>query len=65
VLGPHRGHRLGLLLKVANLLRLHEREPRIDRIITWNATSNSHMLDINRAMGFELLDEWNTWQFPL
>lgn len=65
VLGPHRGHRLGLLLKVANLLELHEREPGIDRIITWNATSNSYMLDINRAMGFELLDEWNTWQFQL
>lgn len=65
VLGPHRGHRLGLLLKLANLLRLREREPRVQRVITWNATSNAHMLAINEAMGFTLLDEWNTWRLVL
>jgi GNAT superfamily N-acetyltransferase len=65
VLRPHRGHRLGLLLKVANLLRLREREPHVERIITWNATSNAHMLAINEAMGFTLLDEWNTWRLAL
>ncbi|GAA2290056.1 hypothetical protein GCM10010149_41200 [Nonomuraea roseoviolacea subsp. roseoviolacea] len=65
VLGPHRGHRLGLLLKLANLLRMREREPQLERVITWNARSNAHMLAINEAMGFELLDEWNTWRLPL
>ncbi|MFB4277809.1 GNAT family N-acetyltransferase [Nonomuraea sp. MTCD27] len=59
VLREHRGHRLGLLLKVDNLLWLREREPHLDRIITWNATSNAHMLAINEAMGFELFDEWS------
>ncbi|MFC4005716.1 GNAT family N-acetyltransferase [Nonomuraea purpurea] len=58
VLKEHRGHRLGLLLKLANLFWLREREPLVERIITWNAISNSHMLAINEAMGFELFDEW-------
>ncbi|MGW5682538.1 GNAT family N-acetyltransferase [Nonomuraea sp. NPDC003754] len=62
VLGEHRGHRLGLVLKLANLLWFREMEPDVDRIITWNATSNAHMLAINEAMGFELVDEWTEWQ---
>ncbi|MET7329995.1 GNAT family N-acetyltransferase [Nonomuraea sp. NPDC005650] len=65
VLTEHRGHRLGLLLKLANLLWLREREPHLERIITWNAMSNAHMLAINEAMGFELLDEWNEWRLEL
>ncbi|RVX38222.1 acetyltransferase (GNAT) family protein [Nonomuraea polychroma] len=65
VLREHRGHRLGLLLKLSNLLWLREREPHLERIITWNATSNTHMLAINEAMGFELLDEWNEWRLAL
>ncbi|GAA3214303.1 GNAT family N-acetyltransferase [Nonomuraea helvata] len=65
VLAEHRGHRLGLLLKLANALRLREHEPHLERIITWNATSNAHMLAINEAMGFELFDEWNEWRLAL
>lgn len=62
VLREHRGHRLGLVLKLGNLLWLRERDPGAERIITWNATSNSHMLAINEAMGFKLLDEWTVWR---
>ncbi|WP_327086396.1 GNAT family N-acetyltransferase [Nonomuraea sp. NBC_01738] len=65
VLAAHRGHKLGLAMKLAITLWLHEEEPQITRIITWNATSNAHMLAINEAMGFELLDEWNTWQLTV
>ena len=65
VLGEHRGHRLGLLLKLTNLLWVREREPHLDRVVTWNATSNTHMLAINEALGFELLDEWHEWRLPL
>ncbi|TMR99049.1 GNAT family N-acetyltransferase [Nonomuraea basaltis] len=65
VLREHRGHRLGLLLKLSNLLWLREREPHLERILTWNATSNAHMLAINESMGFELLDEWNEWRLAL
>ncbi|MGN9837955.1 GNAT family N-acetyltransferase [Nonomuraea sp. H19] len=65
VLREHRGHRLGLLLKLSNLLWLREREPHLEQIITWNATSNAHMLAINEAMGFEFLDEWNECRLSL
>ncbi|WP_345558806.1 GNAT family N-acetyltransferase [Nonomuraea rosea] len=65
VLGEHRGHRLGLLLKLRNLLWMREREPHLERVITWNATSNTHMLAINEAMGFELFDEWNQWRLDV
>ncbi|MEV0628421.1 GNAT family N-acetyltransferase [Nonomuraea wenchangensis] len=65
VLRPHRGRRLGLLVKLANLLWLRESEPHLDRVITWNATTNVHMLAINEAMGFRLLDEWHIWRLEL
>ncbi|GGP18598.1 GNAT family N-acetyltransferase [Nonomuraea glycinis] len=65
VLRQHRGHHLGLLLKLTNLFWLREREPHLDHVITWNATSNAHMLAINEAIGFELLDEWNEWRLPI
>ncbi|NRQ35625.1 GNAT family N-acetyltransferase [Nonomuraea sp. NN258] len=65
VLREHRGRRLGLLLKLANAIRLHEHEPHLERVITWNATVNAHMLAVNEAMGFELLDEWNEWRLEV
>ncbi|MEV5497036.1 GNAT family N-acetyltransferase [Nonomuraea fuscirosea] len=61
----HRGHRLGLALKLANLFLMREHEPAIERVITWNATSNAHMLAINEAMGFVLFDEWNDLRLSL
>ena len=48
----HRGHRLGMLIKAANLLQLLESNPATARIHTWNAGENTHMLAINTAMGF-------------
>jgi GNAT superfamily N-acetyltransferase len=50
----HRGHRLGLLLKVQMLELLAEREPGLERIATWNAGANSHMIAINERLGFEV-----------
>lgn len=52
VLKAHRGHRLGVLLKVANLRFLEERKPGHPSIVTFNAEENRHMLDVNEAMGF-------------
>ena len=52
VLPEHRGHRLGMLLKIANLRRLAADYPHIERIYTWNATENGPMLAINVALGF-------------
>jgi GNAT superfamily N-acetyltransferase len=47
----HRGHRLGLRLKIEMLRRLAQLEPQIERIDTWNAESNTHMLAVNDALG--------------
>ncbi|HWG02900.1 MAG TPA: GNAT family N-acetyltransferase [Trebonia sp.] len=51
---PHRGHRLGLLLKAAMLDWLATAEPRVERIDTWNAAANQHMIAINEALGYEV-----------
>jgi GNAT superfamily N-acetyltransferase len=49
---PHRGHRLGLLVKTAMLEWLFETEPRLKHIETWNAGSNQHMIAINEQLGY-------------
>jgi len=54
VAAPHRGHRLGTLVKVVNLRALAEGSPTTDRIHTWNADSNDPMLRVNETMGFEV-----------
>jgi RimJ/RimL family protein N-acetyltransferase len=59
---PHRGHRLGLLVKVAMLEWLAEREPQLTRILTGNADGNEHMIAINTEIGFTILDRWLTWE---
>lgn len=64
-LREHRGHRLGLLVKLDNALQLREREPDITRVITWNAESNAHMLVVNELMGFRILDRWQIRQSHL
>jgi len=49
---PHRGHRLGLLVKTAMLQWLATAEPQVERIETGNASANRHMIAINEALGF-------------
>lgn len=60
--GDHRGHRLGMLIKAANLASLLEVNPDADRVHTWNATENSFMLAINEALGFEMNGVEGAWQ---
>lgn len=61
----HRGHRLGLLLKVAMLEWLAREEPRLRTIITGNADANQHMIAINEALGYQVLDRWRSWQLDV
>ncbi|MBM0125016.1 GNAT family N-acetyltransferase [Pimelobacter simplex] len=50
----HRGHRLGLALKVANLRALQrDLDTTGRRVVTWNAEVNGPMIAVNEAMGFE------------
>jgi RimJ/RimL family protein N-acetyltransferase len=51
---PHRGHRLGLLVKAETMRWLAETEPKLERIETGNADSNRHMIAINEALGYQL-----------
>lgn len=48
----HRGHALGLLLKIANIRAGQEAQPLARRMHTWNAQENTHMLAINRLLGY-------------
>ena len=59
---PHRGHRLGLLVKVAMLELLAEREPQLARILTGNTDTNVHMIAINDDLGFRVLSEWSEFE---
>jgi GNAT superfamily N-acetyltransferase len=62
---PHRGHRLGLLVKVAMLEWLATAEPQLTRVLTGNADGNDHMIAINIELGYQVLDRWLGWELPL
>ncbi len=62
VLHPHRGHRLGLRMKVANVRRLQEQSPMTRRVVTSNATSNGPMVRVNERLGFHLVGTGTVWQ---
>lgn len=52
----HRGHRLGMAVKVANLEQLATSDPARVRVLTSNAETNRHMVDINERLGFEAVE---------
>ncbi|WP_424467108.1 GNAT family N-acetyltransferase [Pseudoclavibacter helvolus] len=62
VTGMHRGRRLGMLVKAANLIQLAERYPECTGVFTWNAEENTHMLRVNEALGFVPLAPEGGWQ---
>lgn len=61
----HRGLKLGLLLKACNHRHLVEQVPGVRWVNTWNATSNTFMIDVNVALGFEIAEKWCEWQLDL
>jgi GNAT superfamily N-acetyltransferase len=65
VVPAHRGHRLGLLVKA----RMHEllagREPQLARITTGNAGANKYMIAINETMGYQVVDDWPSFEMDV
>jgi GNAT superfamily N-acetyltransferase len=53
VRSDHRGHRLGLAVKVANLRLLQQAHPQITTVVTYNADVNAPMIAVNEQLGFE------------
>ena len=62
VLKDHRGHRLGMLMKLANLQYLEEAAPGHPSVTTFNAEENRHMLDVNEAIGFVPVGYEGSWK---
>ena len=52
----HRGHRLGTAVKVRNLQQLAAAGSGRVRVLTCNAETNHHMVDINVRLGFEAVE---------
>jgi GNAT superfamily N-acetyltransferase len=62
VLAEHRGHRLGILLKVANLRALQAGGAAPSLVYTFNAEENRHMLTVNEAIGFRPVGHAGCWR---
>ena len=58
----HRGHRLGLLLKIEMMRWLAEVEPQVSEITTWNNADNRYMIDVNEAIGYRLSRVFATYE---
>ena len=52
----HRGHRLGMAVKVENLRRLQADHPERRRVVTGNDDTNSWMVSINEDLGFRIVE---------
>ena len=56
VLEEHRGHRLGMAIKLANLRRYRCGSPTSRTVHSWNADTNAPMIAINEALGFRAVE---------
>ncbi len=65
VLREHRGHRLGMLLKLTNLRELTRRFPSCTLVETVNAEENRPMLDVNDSIGFAAASFSARWRKSL
>ncbi|GEP35938.1 hypothetical protein NSZ01_37060 [Nocardioides szechwanensis] len=58
----HRGYRLGMAVKVANLALLQRESPFTRRVLTWNAEVNGHMIGVNERLGFVAVERSGEFQ---
>jgi len=61
----HRGHRLGLLIKIDMMHWLAEAEPQLKIIQTWNNVDNAFMINVNEALGYRLSRTFNMYELRL
>ena len=62
---PHRGRRLGLLVKAAMHQWLAAAEPGLGEVSTWNSETNEHMIAINERLGFEVNGRFRSWTLSI
>ena len=65
VRSDHRGRRLGLLVKLANLAELRRALPEVRYLNTWNAEENAHMVGVNERLGYRPMERWSEMQLTL
>lgn len=58
----HRGHRLGLLLKIDMMRWLATAEPQLEITETWNHADNGYMINVNEAIGYRLSRVFDEYQ---
>ncbi|AKU15188.1 GNAT family N-acetyltransferase [Luteipulveratus mongoliensis] len=61
----HRGHKLGMAVKIANLRHLQEHYPGRSLVRTSNADNNAYMVSINEDLGFEIVERGVAVQMPV
>jgi GNAT superfamily N-acetyltransferase len=61
----HRGHRLGLLVKIDMMRWLAQVEPQLKIIETWNNVDNKFMINVNEALGYRLSRIFNMYELKL
>jgi GNAT superfamily N-acetyltransferase len=65
VVREHRGHRLGMLVKVAMLEWLADAEPQVRRSVTFNAAPNKHMIAVNELLGHRVSDMFRAYELEV
>ncbi|GAA5029929.1 GNAT family N-acetyltransferase [Terrabacter aeriphilus] len=61
----HRGHRLGMAVKLENLRRLQADHPGRRRVVTGNDDTNAWMVSINEELGFRVVELSPSYQRTL
>ena len=59
---PHRGHRLGIALKIEMMRWLAEAEPQLAVVATMNNVDNTPMIKVNEALGYRFSRTFATFQ---
>jgi GNAT superfamily N-acetyltransferase len=62
---PHRGHRLGLLIKSDLHQWLARAEPRVRQFLTHNSETNQHMVAINEQLGYRVTARIRSWELSV